>query len=165
MMATDMQRYRNEHQNLPFLFFLQPDKFLERLALQREELIADIMSHAEPGDAYTWFQAEDFEVCTEIRNKRYCAVVVVPEPQSPLLCRMVGFSMKQDGSCPAYRTIELRADGQYCLCGWTREHVHFNLGDAPARVCELKETMFDELSQADDDEIRALIAWLERHAK
>lgn len=153
----EMQRYFTEHYHIPFLFYTQPPEFLRILATRRESVVAEIFNFLRTETDPDGFLVSDFEVWTERRGGRYCAAVLLPEPQVPLRCSMIGFSMKEDGTYPIYRTIEQQQNGRHCLCGWTKEHSRLNLGGAPDDAEGMRKVMMSELESSDTETIEDLL--------
>ena len=73
-------------------------------------------------------------------------VMRLPEPTMPLHCKMIGCSVKFDGSCPVWRTVELTEQGSFFLCGWNADHTHMVISEVGAETEECVRRMTEELS-------------------
>ena len=58
------------------------------------------------------YSSADFTVTDFHSADRVCVVMRLPEPTMPLHCKMIGCSVKFDGSCPVWRTVELTEQGK-----------------------------------------------------
>lgn len=82
----------------------------------------------------------------EYSADRVCVVMRLPEPTMPLHCKMIGCSVKFDGSCPVWRTVELTEQGSFFLCGWNADHTHMVISEVGAETEECVRRMTEELS-------------------
>lgn len=131
MYSAAIQRYFNEHIHLPYSFFLQPERFIRHALKKKGAFMATAYNYVEPSeydnDDIIEYHAADFDVMAGNTVGRLCVLMEIPEPTMPLHCKMIGCSVKHDGSDPLWRTIELTEQGTLLLCGWTKEHTHFSL--------------------------------------
>lgn len=131
MYSAAIQRYFNEHIHLPYSFFLQPERFIRHALKKKGAFMANAYNYVEPSEAgnddIIEYCAADFDVMAGHTDGRLCVLMKLPEPTMPLHCKMIGCSIKQDGSNPFWRTIELTEQGQLLLCGWTKDHTHFSI--------------------------------------
>lgn len=116
MYSAALQRYYNEHEHLPYTFYAQPKRFTQYAIEKRGELLATAYNYIEP-DAkgtrdFVEYSSADFTVTDFHSADRVCVVMRLPEPTMPLHCKMIGCSVKFDGSCPVWRTVELTEQGQ-----------------------------------------------------
>ena len=58
----------------------------------------------------------------------------------------IGCSVKFDGSCPVWRTVELTEQGSFLLCGWNADHTHMVISEVGAETEECVRRMTEELS-------------------
>ncbi len=133
MYSAAIQRYFNEHIHLPYSFFLQPERFIRHALKKKGAFMATAYNYVEPSEAdnadVIEYRAADFDVMAGNVADRLCVLMKLPEPAMPLHCKMIGCSVKRDGSNPMWRTIELTEQGALLLCGWTKEHTHFSLDE------------------------------------
>lgn len=127
MYSAALQRYYNEHEHLPYTFYAQPKRFTQYAIEKRGELLATAYNYIEP-DAkgtrdFVEYSSADFTVTDFHSADRVCVVMRLPEPTMPLHCKMIGCSVKFDGSCPVWRTVELTEQGSFLLCGWNADHI------------------------------------------
>ena len=120
MYSAALQRYYNEHEHLPYTFYAQPKRFTQYAIEKRGELLATAYNYIEP-DAkgtkdFIEYSPADFTVRDFHSTDRACVVMRLPEPTMPLHCKMIGCSIKFDGSCPVWRTVELTEQGSFLLC-------------------------------------------------
>ena len=141
------QRYYNEHLNIPESFYRAPKDFVVRLLKQGSRFLSAAYNYtdADDGPATGPYRQGQFQLSTFKSGDRYCAIAEVPTPSAPTQCRLIGFSVKQDGSEPVYRTVELNSDGTYCLCGWTEDRVHINIAAVGGSLSDMKDSMIREL--------------------
>ena len=143
MYSAALQRYYNEHEHLPYTFYAQPKRFTQYAIEKRGELLATAYNYIEP-DAkgtrdFVEYSSADFTVTDFHSADRVCVVMRLPEPTMPLHCKMIGCSVKFDGSCPVWRTVELTEQGSFLLCGWNADHLY-------AEYCDVNlHTAYEEL--------------------
>ena len=147
MYNSYMQRYYNEHLNIPESFYRMPKAFLVRLLKQGSRFLSSAYNYTDAADGPVTgpYRQGKFKVITFKSCDRSCAVAEVPEPSAPTQCRMIGFSVNQDGSDPVYRTVELNSDRTYCLCGWTEDRVHINIAAVGSSLSDMKDAIIREL--------------------
>lgn len=128
MYSAAIQRYFNEHIHLPYSFFLQPQRFIRHALKKKGAFMATAYNYVEPSEAdnedIIEYLATDFDVMAGNTAGRLCVLMKIPEPTMPLHCKMIGCSIKRDGSNPIWRTIELTEQGTLLLCGWGEGHTH-----------------------------------------
>ena len=141
------QRYYNEHLNIPESFYRMPKAFMVRLLRQGSRFLSAAYNYTDAADGPVAgpYRQGQFKVSVFKSGDRYCAAAEVPEPSAPTQCRMIGFSVNQDGTDPVYRTVELSSDGTYCLCGWTEDRVHINIAAVGSSLSDMKDVMSREL--------------------
>lgn len=131
MYSAAIQRYFNEHIHLPYSFFQQPQRFIRHALKKKGAFMATAYNYVEPSEAdnedIIEYLATDFDVIAGNTAGRLCILMKLPEPTMPLHCKMIGCSIKQDGSNPIWRTIELTEQGTLLLCGWGEGHTHIML--------------------------------------
>lgn len=150
MYSAALQRYYNEHEHLPYTFYAQPKRFTQYAIEKRGELLATAYNYIEP-DAkgtrdFVEYSSADFTVTDFHSADRVCVVMRLPEPTMPLHCKMIGCSVKFDGSCPVWRTVELTEQGSFLLCGWNADHTHMVISEVGAETEECVRRMTEELS-------------------
>ena len=141
------QRYYNEHLNIPESFYRMPKAFMVRLLRQGSRFLSAAYNYTDAADGPVAgpYRQGQFKISTFKSGDRYCAVAEVPEPSAPTQCRIIGFSVNQDGTDPVYRTVELSSDGLYCLCGWTKDRVHINIDVVGSSLSDMKDAIIQEL--------------------
>ncbi len=148
-----LQRYYNEHIHLTDAFFRMPQAFMNRLIKTSGQFFATAYNFVEPNAEGSRdirkYIGEEFHVRAARADGRICVVVEVPKPEMALHCRMIGVSLKTNGSNPIFRTAELAETGQYLLCGWTAEHIHLNIRAISQDPEEMLNAMFFELATAE----------------
>lgn len=72
----------------------------------------------------------------------------LPEPTMPLHCKMIGCSIKRDGSNPIWRTIELTEQGTLLLCGWGEGHTHMTICEVGSEPDQFIPRLTQELATA-----------------
>lgn len=111
MYSSAIQRYFNEHIHLPYSFFLQPERFIRHALKKKGAFMATAYNYVEPSEAdnddIIDYRAADFDVMAGNTAGRLLVLMKLPEPTMPLHCKMIGCSIKRDGSNPIWRTIEL----------------------------------------------------------
>ena len=150
MYSAALQRYYNEHEHLPYTFYAQPKRFIQYAIEKRGELLATAYNYIEP-DAkgtrdFIEYSSADFTVTDFHSADRACMIMRLPEPTMPLHCKMIGCSIKFDGSCPVWRTVELTEQGSFLLCGWNAEHTHMVISEVSSEVEECTRHMEAELA-------------------
>lgn len=133
MYSAALQRYYNEHIHLPNTFFAQPELFVRHALVRKGNLLATAYNYVEPDyesheDVIEYSDA-DFDIMGGNTAGRICVLMKLPEPTQPLHCKMIGCSIKLDGSNPIWRTIELTEQGSLLLCGWAEGHTHLLIGE------------------------------------
>lgn len=122
MYSAAIQRYFNEHIHLPYSFFLAASAFIRHALKKKGAFMATAYNYVEPSEAdnedIIEYLATDFNVMAGNTAGRLCVLMKLPEPTMPLHCKMIGCSIKRDGSNPIWRTIELTEQGTLLLCGW-----------------------------------------------
>ena len=150
MYSAALQRYYNEHEHLPYTFYAQPKRFIQHALEKRGELLATAYNYIEPDAKGTRdiieYSSTDFTVTDFHSVDRVCVVMRLPEPTMPLHCKMIGCSVKFDGSCPVWRTVELTEQGSFLLCGWNADHTHMVISEVGAETEECVRRMTEELS-------------------
>ncbi len=156
MYNTYKQRYYNEHLHIPESFYHRPKVFMIRLLKQGSRFLSAAYNYTEATDGPDTgpYRQGQFKVRCFKSGDRICAVAEVPTPSAPTQCRVIGFSVKTDGTEPVYRTVELNSDGTYCLCGWTEDHVHLNTADVGCELPEIEDAMVKALTAVVDDRVR-----------
>ncbi len=156
MYNTYKQRYYNEHLHIPESFYHMPKAFMIRLLKQGSRFLSAAYNYTEAADGPVTgpYRQGQFKVSFFTSGDRVCAVAEVPTPSAPTQCRVIGFSVKTDGTEPVYRTVELNSDGTYCLCGWTEDHVHLNTADVGCELPEIEDAMVKALTAVVDDRVR-----------
>ena len=141
------QRYYNEHLHIPESFYHMPKVFMIRLLKQGSRFLSAAYNYTDAADGPVTgpYRQSQFKVSYFKSGDRICAVAEVPTPSAPTQCRMIGFSMKKDGTEPVYRTAEMNCDGAYCLCGWTEDHIHVNIANIGCELAEIEEAMIQAL--------------------
>ena len=71
------------------------------------------------------------------RELYYDKIGVDVYKRQPLHCKMIGCSIKRDGSNPIGRTIELTEQGTLLLCGWGEGHTHMTICEVGSEPCLL----------------------------
>lgn len=150
------QRYYNEHLHIPESFYHMPKVFMIRLLKQGSRFLSAAYNYTDAADGPVTgpYRQGQFKVSFFTSEDRVCAVAEVPTPSAPTQCRMIGFSVKTDGTEPIYRTVELNSDRTYCLCGWTEDHVHLNTADVGCELPEIEDAMVKALTAVVDDRVR-----------
>lgn len=161
MYSAALQRYYNEHEHLPYTFYAQPKRFTQYAIEKRGELLATAYNYIEP-DAkgtrdFVEYSSADFTVTDFHSADRVCVVMRLPEPTMPLHCKMIGCSVKFDGSCPVWRTVELTEQGSFFLCGWNADHTHMVISEVGAETEECVRRMTEELSFPIMIDIKSLV--------
>ncbi len=133
-----------------------PKVFMIRLLKQGSRFLSAAYNYTEAADGPVTgpYRQGQFKVSFFTSGDRVCAVAEVPTPSAPTQCRVIGFSVKTDGTEPVYRTVELNSDGTYCLCGWTEDHVHLNTADVGCELPEIEDAMVKALTAVVDDRVR-----------
>jgi hypothetical protein len=133
-----------------------PKAFMIRLLKQGSRFLSAAYNYTEAADGPVTgpYRQGQFKVSFFTSGDRVCAVAEVPTPSAPTQCRVIGFSVKTDGTEPVYRTVELNSDGTYCLCGWTEDHVHLNTADVGCELPEIEDAMVKALTAVVDDRVR-----------
>ena len=151
MYSSAIQRYFNEHIHLPYSFFLQPERFIRHALKKKGSFLATAYNYVEPdetdNDDIIEYCATDFDVMVGNTAGRLCVLMKLPEPTMPLHCKMIGCSIKKDGSDPIWRTIELTEQGSLLLCGWTKEHTHFSIGEVASDSGHFIQRLVQELTK------------------
>ena len=141
MYSAAIQRYFNEHIHLPYSFFLQPQRFIRHALKKKGAFMATAYNYVEPSEAdnedIIEYLATDFDVMAGNTAGRLCVLMKLPEPTMPLHCKMIGCSIKRDGSNPIWRTIELTEQGTLLLCGWGEGHTHLWSVSSAAMINQL----------------------------
>ena len=152
MYNTYKQRYYNEHLHIPESFYHMPKVFMIRLLKQGSRFLSAAYNYTDAADGPVTgpYRQGQFKVSFFTSEDRVCAVAEVPTPSAPTQCRMIGFSVKTDGTEPVYRTVELNSDRTYCLCGWTEDHVHLNTADVGCELPEIEDAMVKALTAVVD---------------
>ena len=131
MYSAALQRYYNEHEHLPYTFYAQPKRFTQSAIEKR---------------GFVEYSSADFTVTDFHSADRVCVVMRLPEPTMPLHCKMIGCSIKFDGSCPIWRTVELTERGSFLLCGWNADHTHMVISEVASEMEECTRHMEAELA-------------------
>lgn len=150
--SAALQRYYNEHIHLPNTFFAQPELFVKHALVRKGNLLATAYNYVEPDfegheDAIEYSDS-DFDIMGGNTAGRICVLMKIPEPTQPLHCKMIGCSIKLDGSNPIWRTIELSEQGTLLLCGWAEGHTHMTIGEVGPEPEQFIPRLTQELTTA-----------------
>ena len=152
MYSAAIQRYFNEHIHLPYSFFLQPQRFIRHALKKKGAFMATAYNYVEPSEAdnedIIEYLATDFDVMAGNTAGRLCVLMKLPEPTMPLHCKMIGCSIKRDGSNPIWRTIELTEQGTLLLCGWGEGHTHMTICEVGSEPDQFIPRLTQELATA-----------------
>lgn len=152
MYSAAIQRYFNEHIHLPYSFFQQPQRFIRHALKKKGAFMATAYNYVEPSEAdnedIIEYLATDFDVIAGNTAGRLCILMKLPEPTMPLNCKMIGCSIKQDGSNPIWRTIELTEQGTLLLCGWGEGHTHMTICEVGSEPDQFIPRLTQELATA-----------------
>lgn len=152
MYSAAIQRYFNEHIHLPYSFFQQPQRFIRHALKKKGAFMATAYNYVEPSEAdnedIIEYLATDFDVMAGNTAGRLCILMKLPEPTMPLHCKMIGCSIKQNGSNPIWRTIELTEQGTLLLCGWGEGHTHMTICEVGSEPDQFIPRLTQELATA-----------------
>lgn len=150
MYSAALQRYYNEHIHLPDTFFAQPELFVRHALVRKGNLLATAYNYIEPAyeNHEDVIEYSDFDIMGGDTAGRLCVLMRLPEPTQPLHCKMMGCSIKHDGSNPIWRTIELTEQGTLLLCGWGDGHTHMTIGEVGAEPEQFIPRLTQELISA-----------------
>ena len=114
--------------------------------------MATAYNYVEPSEAdnedIIEYLATDFDVMAGNTAGRLCVLMKLPEPTMPLHCKMIGCSIKRDGSNPIWRTIELTEQGTLLLCGWGEGHTHMTICEVGSEPDQFIPRLTQELATA-----------------
>ena len=164
--SSGLQRYFNEHIHLPNTFFDDPLRFVKHALMEKGDLMAKAYNFVELGaedsEDVIHYQSDDFQVMSGDTEGRVCILMRPPEPTHALQRKMMGCSIHHDGSNPIRRTLELTAERELILCGWTKEHAHMILGEVGATPEDFIPLMIQELATAVEFDLAAFRAQVEQ---
>jgi len=128
-----LQRYYNEHVRLPAQFFKDPSKFMESLSRGKRGIMG-IYNHVDAEfsncDLMGKYGAREFKILSLRSGNRIGYIVITPEANDEVLCKMIGLAMDKDGSNAIIRTIEIAEHGKMNMCGWTEDGLHVTFSGA-----------------------------------
>lgn len=128
-MNTIQQLYYIEHKWLPWFYYNSSKGVTKLLAEGGGALFVDLLNEMNQDDSqyHCPFSADDFhiEIRTDIESNVTFYQINMPQLQEPLLCRRVYLVHSGDFSSRFIYTIELTKNGDYWICGWSKENAHF----------------------------------------